>query len=406
MLLLNTNAMPYSLRKRITERIANANLKGPSTERERSSPDAGRVSDDNSQPKLMQDPQNKESPPRHAPHVITPSAPIHDKSSIHNESSKKSSPLEVLLDGHKNREAPPVMAKPHATRSNGKDESFSEDFNDESSAVASEWTDVPATPYYPSEEDMRVLGVNFEMMRKKGQAAEAPKLAADDDVFHDERQRTGSRTRRSQRADSAEATDTPKLQVSDDLLKPPALTIKKVNDTTSRTPSPQEPSIAGSIAPTPSNSPNASALPNRLNITKNRSETRPPDSPDPLEKAGTPIYRCLRPKVENATDTSRPTDIFPPTLVLPPIYRPDIPPLEVWCSPLSCTSRPEIRWGWMKKWVCCKCASQDPSRRGPPVITMVEQKVCSRLACQHVRCARGCTMMGYDTRFDEVSSFN
>ena len=405
----NTNAMPYSLRKRISKRIAS--LKDSPTEREQSSPVTGRVSEDISQAELMQAPQNEQPPLRDAPHITTPPALIHDRRSSPEVSSKKSSPPQMLLDRYKNREAPPVMATTHATRSSGRDTSFSEDFHDESPARSPEGVEVPGTLYYPSEEDVRVLGVKFEMMGKKGQAAEAPKIPADDDVFSYERRRTRSQTRRSQRADSAEVTDAPKLPTSDDHLKPPGLTIRKISDReNSRTPSPQAVSevnslIAGSIAPTPSNSPNASAIPNTLimDITKKGAEYRLSGSPDPLEKVDKPVSRGLRRKAEEVTEA---IDAFPPTLVVPPIYSPNILTLDVWCSPLASTSRPEMRWGWMKKWVCCKCASRDPNRRERPVITMAEQKVCSRLSCQHVRCARGCEMMFCDTTFHTVSPFD
>lgn len=329
--------------------------------------------------------------------------------------AKDESPPQSLLDRYKNknREAPPKMAKTHATRTDGKNTSFSEDFGDEFSAVASDWVDVPRTAEDGSNHEERVFdGVKFEMMGKKGQAAEAPKASADDDVFMYERRRTRSQTRRSQRADSADSTDAAKVPADDDLLKPPGLTIKKINDMeSSRTPSPQstseeDPSIAGPVAPTPSNSPSAAQalaqMQNTLLVdrTKKGAEYRLSNSPDPLAKAEKPVYRGLRRKLPEPP-TEEPQVNHPPTLVIPPTYSPGILTTHVWVSPLASSSRPDLPWCWMKKWVCCRCAHLDPNGVGRAAETMVEQKVCSRLTCQHVRCTRGCKM----TRDAKVSPF-
>jgi hypothetical protein len=61
---------------------------------------------------------------------------------------------------------------------------------------------------------------------------------------------------------------------------------------------------------------------------------------------------------------------------------------SLWTSPLASTSRPTEPWNACKRWTCCKCERRDP--KGKAVQTIVEQDVCSRLECGHIRCASNC----------------
>lgn len=325
-----------------------------------------------------------------------------------------------MLDRYKKRAAGPKMEKTHATYTVGKGTAFSENFDDDDSAAASEWVDVPdtPTPENASDEDVQdiVNGVKFEMMGKKGQAAEAPKTLADEEPFVYERRHTRSQARRQQRADSVDSNGDARVEAKEDALVPTELTIKKVNDMeTSRTPSPKAASktdsyLTNSVAPTPSNSPSASTtttqMPNTLvvDLTKNKAEYRLSDasnSPDPVSREDKMVIRGLRRKLP---EPPAPTiDTPPATTVAWPIYTPDINPNHLWCSSQPNTSRPQWPWTGTKKWTCCRCAHQDPDGIDRAAQTIVEQKVCSRLSCQHVRCERGCSLTSRDSTLDKVS---
>lgn len=77
-----------------------------------------------------------------------------------------------------------------------------------------------------------------------------------------------------------------------------------------------------------------------------------------------------------------------PIVVNPPNHLLDPSALHLWTSDLSFNSRPYVPWELSKRWTCCQCAQQDPTRRAAQ--TIVEQKVCSRLECRHERCPGGC----------------
>ena len=64
-------------------------------------------------------------------------------------------------------------------------------------------------------------------------------------------------------------------------------------------------------------------------------------------------------------------------------------PLLVFVGGDPDTSRPWVPWGNPMRWACCTCRRNNPPRFS---ITVREQKVCSRLACQHLRC-NACTMI-------------
>jgi hypothetical protein len=399
--------MPYSLRKRAGKRIANANSKSPS-------PDTGAEnSSGDSKQQLTKDLQD-EQPLLQNDLSATAQPPVRKLRSS-KDPSTTTSPSQSLLDRFQRREPKTSVktAKTHTTYKVGKDTAFSEHFDDSSPRMSSEWIDVPGTPEVGSDEDIKVCdGVKFEMMGKKGQAAEAPNADKDDEAFVYERRATRSQSRRQQRADSADSNDDAKALMKESNLVPPALTFKKINEMeASRTPSPN--SAAGNdarspaqIAPTPANSPSTSAtLPTPTTLvvdrTKGKAEYRLSTTPHSVDSDKT-ITHCVGRKLPQPPANS---DFAPiPTPVIPPIYNINIRPEHIWTSPLASSSRPEYPWGWMKKWSCCRCSHLDPSGRNRPSETMVEQKVCSRLRCQHVRCGMGCRMLR-DFKFDNASSF-
>ncbi|KAM0693308.1 hypothetical protein Q7P36_006561 [Cladosporium allicinum] len=70
--------------------------------------------------------------------------------------------------------------------------------------------------------------------------------------------------------------------------------------------------------------------------------------------------------------------VIPPSVALIDQVLPGL----LWASPLSATSRPALPWTWCKRWTCCRCAAG----------TIVEQSVCSKLACGHHRCGGRCVV--------------
>ena len=310
-------------------------------------------------------------------------------------------------------------AKTHAPYKVGKDTAFSEHFDDDSLRMSSEWIDVPGTLDVGSDDDVKVCnGVNFEMMGKKGQAAEAPNTHTEDEAFVYERRATRSQSRRQQRADSTDSIDDAKAPMKENNLVPPGLTIKKINDMeTSRTPSPNAAAgntarSPGQAAPTPANSPStpATALSQPtttlvVDRTKGKAEYRLSATPDSIDSEKIITYYAGRRLPQLPADSDNDDKVVAiPTPVIPPLYNVNIRPEHIWTSPLAGSSRPDYPWGWMKKWSCCQCAHRDPTGRNRPAETMVEQKVCSRVKCKHVRCGMGCRMLR-DSMFDKASSF-
>ena len=70
--------------------------------------------------------------------------------------------------------------------------------------------------------------------------------------------------------------------------------------------------------------------------------------------------------------------VIPPSVALIDQVLPGL----LWASPLSASSRPALPWTWCKRWTCCRCAAG----------TIVEQSVCSKLACGHHRCGGRCVV--------------
>lgn len=64
----------------------------------------------------------------------------------------------------------------------------------------------------------------------------------------------------------------------------------------------------------------------------------------------------------------------------PPIYDINKDKSQQWESDSLSTSRPVHAWESSKRWKCCNCGAR----------TIVEQKVCADLSCNHDRCPEGC----------------
>lgn len=259
------------------------------------------------------------------------------------------------------------------------------------------------------------------MMGKKAKAGERPVSKDDEDDFVYARRTTRSHSRRQSRADSHDSNSNAKSSGKSDSLVPPGLSIRKIERDSSRTPSPRTDArntgrTPGEVALTSANSPRYS---------RNSSVSPQPPTPrlaDPSKStiplaslssssnavAGVPTFSIPQrrelsdPLAPLSSLTSLPSPFSIP--VNPPRFDPSIAHGYQWTSHLSSTSRPLEPWGLLKAWICCKCEHLDPFGRNKPAQTMVEQKICARLACGHERCAYGCRMLK-DPKFDSPGVF-
>ncbi|KAK3058850.1 hypothetical protein LTR09_000415 [Extremus antarcticus] len=243
-------------------------------------------------------------------------------------------------------------------------------------------------------------GVQFDMMRAKGKAGEAPIANISTTALKYEPRLTRSQSRRQQRMDSVgNEADGQDLTADKAHLAPPGIATTS-DITTSRTPSPRstqqtlaEPltSDLDDFAPTPSTSPQNSH-PSRLPTLPFTSggimkSVLFPGQPSPADESLSPEPLTPRPKPQPSRHArSRSVTSLP---VIPPA-RFDVLPLLVWTSGSPTNSRPAEPWLASKRWACCQCGPLDPDNKAAQ--TIVEQKVCSRLDCGHQRCGRGCTV--------------
>lgn len=338
-------------------------------------------------------------------------------------SSRNVSPSQSLLDRYETRSAGSPAAstttnasasrpaKCKVTHSVGKDTAFTENFDVEAAATSStSMEELIALEKAMDNEKQIFDGVEFEIVGGKGRAGEAPLVRSGEYTAGHAPRRTKSQARRQERADSHDATDDVKDSAKSGSLVPPGLTIRKPDDKKlPRTPSPQttannsenfQPSAG---APTPTNSPNGKTAPSRPATLRELAKTsvplsRLPPSPDPV--TGMPTFNLPKKSASASLSTNQSKASPAPVPVFPPIFNGTLPPGYQWVSHLSSTSRPAEPWGWLKTWTCCQCQGE---RRGAAQ-TMVEQKVCSRLTCGHVRCVLGCRVLR-DRTFDGPGVF-
>jgi hypothetical protein len=244
----------------------------------------------------------------------------------------------------------------------------------------------------------RFKGVEFEMLQTKNKAGEAPVHAESELTTTYGPRQTRSQPRRQQRIDSFDVTadnkdaPSPTSSVSRGQLPPPAGS----DNTSPRSPSPQalpmtlENFIADFTSATPRNSPTKLHTPNPPQILDSR------DSTPHLHVSQTdakfrplPLTLPLRSKLLPGGHY-RDSNLMP-VPVNPARPNPAVEPGRVWLSSLASSSRPVEPWFPAKRWTCCQCGPLDP--RGLAGLTIVEQRVCSRLECGHVRCGRGCVII-------------
>ncbi|KAF2481369.1 hypothetical protein BDY17DRAFT_326064 [Neohortaea acidophila] len=239
------------------------------------------------------------------------------------------------------------------------------------------------------------------------------------------RRQTRSQARAEQRKDSVSAAESDK----DAVYKPRSLTIRKVHDA-DWTPSPPQPAVAftssqaeaelmASLASlgleSNTNMPSHAATSSSSIVHHAKigaplpSNLKPsPLQPSNLPKATATTTTTKRPPLPTPHQTAKPPKPPSPPPAIP--INPPAPPAPsqlpgyIWLSTHPSSSLPTEPWSWLKRWTCCQCAHQDPMGQGRAAQTMVKQRVCSRLVCGHLRCARGCRVVR-DGRFEGPGVF-
>ena len=362
--------MAPSLRQRLGgKRHTSPDAKGTATDHE----DSGSSTSlrESKMSKLMQREQEQQPPSQDDLSSMPP--PDRKLRSSSEKTSRNVSTSQSLIDRYKNRVGKASVktsltsvgsTQDGETYKVGKNTIFGENFDDEASPIQADWVNAPGTLNNEKEvpQTTRVYkGVEFEMMGKKGEAAQAPVATGHEDGFVFERRTTRSQTRREQRADSHDANLASKYPNQSEKLVPSKLTINKNGGyEMARTPSPRaSPGSAvrslSQLTPTPSNSPRQLPdIPRQLSTRRtDRSKDAIPlsrlsPSPDPI--TGMPMFNLsIRSK---ASDSPTSNDKLSATPVIPPPFDPNVANGYQWASPLGSTSRPSEPWGRLKTWTC------------------------------------------------------
>jgi hypothetical protein len=314
------------------------------------------------------------------------------------------SPPQSLLDRYKSRTAklPGTNSPPSNPGSRSdptvKNSAFNEHFDTEKfrkdASDDHDWSQA-------SSKDARTLrAAEYEMAGRRSREAEGPHSKSDEDeILAYEPPQTRSQARRQKRIDSLSApSDDGNWTPMDELSVPPGTAVTDDERYSSRhgVPLSLESYIAThasspkSSSPTKTSSP-VSSPPTVARFSASNEEESYLGSPsrakvrDPI-LSPLPLSLSLRPRpLANGHKRSNSTTSV---LVNPPNPYGLQNLASLWTSPLASTSRPTEPWNSCKRWNCCKCERRDP--KGKAVQTIVEQNVCSRLECGHIRCESSC----------------
>lgn len=345
----------------------------------------------------------------------TPPPPEHLLSPQNSQKARRS-PSKSLLDRYKVR-APGMKAASspvpgeQATKSPGKTTSFTEDFQDDETPLLKKDAEEEAAEPSPIKSNIRtVAGVDFQMVNSRQPAAAVqPCASADAEPLvtapaksdtQPLRRSTRSQTRREQRADSAVSESSEISSIGSKSKDAATETIKPNNDAPrirsilkKRDPVPATPAAKPKIPRTIRPVPTSPKEP-----TPARTHTPPletdSDSTSSTSNDSNSIHSLLATTAARVGDkTKRHLRVdIPPVKVLPPLPNDDLLPGLLWASPLSANSRPDTPWTWCKRWTCCRCEGR----------TIVEQAVCSRLACGHQRCGSRCRILHGDKKLFRI----
>ncbi|KAK5127999.1 hypothetical protein LTR85_005116 [Meristemomyces frigidus] len=388
--------MGYSLRRRLTRRQANEELRAHVSEDDDDSGSSGAETGWTARRFTSGD-------------LSTPPPP-------HRSTIRQVSPSSSLLDRYKLR-APaavaPSVSPAKLDHKTGRNTAFSEIFDTTITPIATPPATHPGTPVRETPDPILVRGAAYHTMTgprdstedRRGSVEVMPVMETMSslsiaDVPVSRKRLTRSQSRRDKRQDSAadgveqEMVDTKDFATArkdSSGAAPPGLTLRKnSNAKRPRTPSPDKNKLLSPgtmVGTTPANSPCNPSTQQLTSFCKNGTSTTDdypsPDaiSPDPLGSSSeimeSPSPAPTKTRIREFSTASGAVTVNPPR------YDPTRIPLLQWCSSLGTTSRPEQTWGWMKKWTCCHCRAQ----------TMVEQRECARLDCGHTRCHSSCKVI-------------
>lgn len=318
------------------------------------------------------------------------------------------SPSKSLLERYKNR-APAALSSSlsvtgeKSSRSRNKNTRFTEDLNSDKRPLLQPDSEIGIAVPEPVKSKptvRKVGGVNFEMLNTGGseqprsRSADPPRarsLTVDDDDAHSRRRSTRSESRRRERSDSmvadeaeainnASKTKDAESEVAKSDNESPrrrsTLRKQKKKDLLSR---PKIPRTLRSSTSTSTPTRTSTKSRDRHDNNNNNSTTPIPSASDESLDDNASTRALISPSKKPLERRHLRPDIAP-IKVLPPFPNDMQLPGLLWASPLSANSRPDSPWTWCKRWTCCRCDG----------LTIVEQGVCSRLACGHVRCGDRC----------------
>lgn len=370
--------MAYGLRKRLTRRQGNQDLTAPSGDEDTASESS------HSPTEITSTPSSRDNESL-APDDLSNTSPP-PQSSV-----RRVSPSSSILNGYKLRA--PVAVAASASPANvtvnhktGRSTAFTEVFGQSLSPHASAPATEPSTPTRDVSDPITVRGVDFQMLtsskddnaiQKSNSVEVLPAVQAMNSLKRIDAPRkrlTRSQSRRAERADSGAAgVERKESDAKDEVTtrkdsKSGSVasleTRKNSNSEIPRTPSPSSATDTNKheqfspdmIGATPANTPDCPPMQPLINYCKNSDpnleRSQSPDelaiSPDPLPVSP----RTNKPTIPAGIKT-RTSDLGTwsgSVLVNPPHFNPTMMPLFQFCSHYSSTSRPEIPWGWMKKW--------------------------------------------------------
>lgn len=419
-------AMGPSLRKRLSKRTSEATEVKSGSTTNTAPPLLAALNHLQQQPPTSTSKEDPNSTPPPPNHLMLPKTP--DKA--------REPPSTSLLERYKER-APiakaPVMPTPSEvlTMARSKIPAFSGDFDDIKKGLPLTPTpsrsEIP-TATAPIKSTIRtVSGVDFQMVNAAQDSAELslsrtstaePARAEvggneNDSLQGQRRYLTRSQSKKEERSDSTVGdigSETLKAHSDAAVIADDAGDVKIENEDKEAQPAESETPPARKVVKkkpsetsTPTKTKPKTSRFSRLSSSKSKKEDKPPSPTLPTPTSHTTetsnsssssssssvefILESSTAQVGPAHNYQANSDAIEPLpttrVILPVVAFPDqVLPGMLWASSLSATSRPALPWTWCKRWTCCRCAAG----------TIVEQSVCSKLACGHRRCGSRCVV--------------
>lgn len=395
--------MPSAIRNRLKKRQASADLvNAAASDPVESCASSAKSSHESVRPLLTS--ASTSFVPTEEDGVVVPSPRPPLPQSAETDTDREISPPLTVLERYLKRSAYTTAVHSQSDVSGGSQNEFTSNSNHAIEQRASKSIGLETTPggLVSPTDTCTFSGVQFDMMPQR-RAGAPPRPSGPETDF--EPRRTRSQTRMQRRVDSLGSTiDVKDFAVSKDKRSSSTPPCRATNV---RSPSPDELVRASHPDPKQLSTTNLSLMPAPLRINTIRPVVQSPNStsssrrspPDPLLSSIPKTLTHGRKasssnKIQESTTANREQEVTPsPIPVHPPNHLLNSSPLHLWTSDLSFNSRPHVAWEPSKRWTCCQCAQRDPTRLA--ALTIVEQRVCSRLECRHERCPGGCRIVPY-----------